>query len=47
MRKFGKEIKDKIKIPGENYFEYQTENTYRSVGTRLSHYIYKNLEMEK
>ncbi len=39
--KIWKEIKDKIKIPGENYFEYQTKNTYRSVGTRLSHYIYK------
>ena len=40
MRKF-EEIKDKIKIPGENYFEYQTENTYRSVGTRLSPLYFK------
>ena len=39
--KIWKEIKEKIKTSQENYFEYQTENTYRSVGTRLSHYIYK------
>ena len=38
--KIWKEIKDTIKTSEENYFEYQTENTYRSVGTRLSHYIY-------
>ena len=29
------------KKPQKNYFEYYTKNTYRSVGTRLSHYIYK------
>ena len=35
------EIKDKIEINKSNNFEYITENTYRSVGTRLSHYVYK------
>ena len=35
------DIKDKINKKEINYFEYNTKNTYRSVGTRLSHYIYK------
>ena len=35
------DIKEKINEKNKNYFEYNTENTYRSVGTRLSHYIYK------
>ena len=35
------DIKEKIKQKEKNYFEYKTENTYRSVGTILSHYIYK------
>ena len=35
------DIKDKINQKEKKYFEYNTENTYRSVGTRLSHYIYK------
>ena len=41
--KIWSDIKDKIDINKKNYFEYNTQNTFRSVGTRLSHYIYKNL----
>ncbi len=39
--KIWSDIKEKINEKNQNYFEYNTENTYRSVGTRLSHYIYK------
>ena len=39
--KIWSDIKDKIDINKKNYFEYNTQNTFRSVGTRLSHYIYK------
>jgi glutamate synthase (NADPH) large chain len=39
--KIWSEIKEKINQKEKNYFEYNTENTFRSVGTRLSHYIYK------
>ncbi len=39
--KIWSDIKEKINQKEKNYFEYNTENTYRSVGTRLSHYIYK------
>ena len=39
--KIWSDIKEKINQKEKNYFEYKTENTYRSVGTRLSHYIYK------
>jgi glutamate synthase (NADPH) large chain len=39
--KIWSEIKEKINQKEKNYFEYKTKNTYRSVGTRLSHYIYK------
>ena len=35
------DIKDKINSNGKNNFEYEIENTSRSVGTRLSHHIYK------
>ncbi len=35
------EIKEKISEKEKNIFEYQIENTCRSVGTRLSHYLYK------
>ena len=42
--KIWSEIKDKIKIGSENIYNYEIENTSRSVGTRLSHHIYiKNL----
>ena len=39
--KIWSEIKDKIKTDSENKFNYEIENTSRSVGTRLSHHIYK------
>ena len=39
--KIWEDIKEKINQKEKNYFEYNTENTFRSVGTRLSHYIYK------
>ena len=39
--KIWSEIKEKINQKEKNYFEYNTKNTYISVGTRLSHYIYK------
>ena len=35
------DIKDKINPTDKNNFEYEIENTSRSVGTRLSHYVYK------
>jgi glutamate synthase (NADPH/NADH) large chain len=35
------EIREKINQKEKNYFEYNINNTHRSVGTRLSHYIYK------
>ena len=35
------DIKEKINIKEKNFYQYSTKNTYRSVGTRLSHYIYK------
>ena len=41
------DIKDKIDISKDNSFEYETENTNRSVGTRLSHYIYKKFGNNK
>tara|TARA_A100001011_G_C14303545_1_gene841987 strand:+ start:5 stop:1876 length:1872 start_codon:yes stop_codon:yes gene_type:complete len=39
--KIWNDIKDKIKGEERKFFEYKIENTFRSVGTRLSHYIYK------
>ena len=39
--KIWSDIKEKINQKEKNYFEYNTENTFRSVGTRLSHYVYK------
>ncbi len=41
------EIKDKIKTTEKNEFQYAIENTFRSVGTRLSHHIYKKFGNEK
>ena len=35
------DIKDNIKVKEKNFFNYDVQNTFRSVGTRLSHYIYK------
>ena len=34
-------IKDKINENEKIFFEHSIKNTYRSVGTRLSHYVYK------
>ncbi len=41
------DIKDKINPNSKNNFEYEIENTSRSVGTRLSHHIYKKYGNEK
>ncbi len=35
------EIKNKITSKEKNFFRYDIKNTCRSVGTRLSHYVYK------
>ncbi len=45
--KIWSDIKDKIKPTDKNNFEYEIENTSRSVGTRLSHHIYKKYGNEK
>ena len=45
--KIWSDIKDNINISKKNNFEYQIENTFRSVGTRLSHHIYKKFGNEK
>ena len=45
--KIWSDIKDKIKPTDKNNFEYEIENTSRSVGTRLSHHLYKNYGNEK
>ena len=41
------DIKDKINDRDKNTFEYNIQNTYRSVGTRLSHYVYKKFGYNK
>ena len=45
--KIWSEIKDKIQISKKNEFSYNIENTFRSVGTRLSHYVYKKFLNQK
>ena len=45
--KIWSEIKDNINPSTKNDFEYKIENTSRSVGTRLSHHIYKRYGNEK
>ncbi len=45
--KIWSDIKDKINPLNKNNFEYLIENTTRSVGTRLSHHIYKKYGNEK
>ena len=45
--KIWSEIKDKIKTDSKNNFNYEIENTSRSVGTRLSHHIYKKFGNNK
>jgi len=39
--KIWSDIKKNINLNSKNNFEYKIENTLRSVGTRLSHYVYK------
>ena len=41
------DIKDKIEPSKQQVFEYDIENTFRSVGTRLSHYVYKKFGNQK
>ncbi len=41
------DIKDKINTSEKNNFEYEIQNTSRSVGTRLSHHVYKKFGNEK
>ena len=41
------DIKEEINEKEKKYFEYNIQNTYRSVGTRLSHYIYKKFGNEQ
>ena len=45
--KIWSEIKDKINDKEKTIFEYEVENTCRSVGTRLSHYVYKKFGNNK
>ncbi len=45
--KIWSDIKDKINTQDKNNFEYEIENTSRSVGTRLSHHVYKKYGNEK
>jgi len=41
------DIKNKINIEEKNNYEYEIENTFRSVGARLSHYVYKKFGNNK
>ena len=45
--KIWSDIKGKINTLNKNNFEYEIENTFRSVGTRLSHHVYKKFGNEK
>ena len=45
--KIWSEIKNKIHLGSTNKFNYEIENTLRSVGTRLSHHIYKKFGNNK
>ena len=45
--KIWSDIEEKIKPSTKNNFNYQIENTFRSVGTRLSHHIYKKFGNNK
>ena len=45
--KIWSDIENKIQVTKQNDFEYDIKNTFRSVGTRLSHYIYKKFGNEK
>ena len=41
------DIETKIEISKSKIFEYDIQNTFRSVGTRLSHYVYKKFGNQK
>ena len=45
--KIWSEIENKIDINKINEFSYDVKNTYRSVGTRLSHYVYKKFKNKR
>ena len=45
--KIWQDIKDKINGKEKTFFEYEVKNTFRSVGTRLSHYVYKKFGNNK
>ena len=45
--KIWSDIKNNINPLEQNKYEYEIENTSRSVGTRLSHYVYKKYGNEK
>ncbi|MBD1172281.1 glutamate synthase large subunit [Pelagibacterales bacterium SAG-MED05] len=45
--KIWSDIENKIQVTKQNDFEYDIKNTFRSVGTRLSHYTYKKFGNEK
>ena len=45
--KIWSEIESKIKRENKNNFEFEIENTSRSVGTRLSHHVYKKFGNNK
>jgi glutamate synthase (NADPH) large chain len=45
--KIWEDVKDKITKKTKTFFEYSVQNTCRSVGTRLSHYIYKKFGNNK
>ena len=45
--KIWSEIESKIKKENKNIFEFEIENTSRSVGTRLSHHVYKKFGNNK
>ncbi len=45
--KIWSDISNKIETQKINNYEYDIENTFRSVGTRLSHYVYKKFGNKK
>ena len=46
-KKIWSEIENKIEITKKNEFNYNIENTLRSVGTKLSHHVYKKFGNNK
>jgi len=45
--KIWSEIESKLQTTKKNEFDYEIKNTFRSVGTRLSHYVYKKFKNQK